>query len=65
MKNCAAYAAKSLQENISLFIVSPAELMSKWVGESQKIVRCLYMLAEKHSPSLILYDEVNLCSVIQ
>lgn len=43
--------------------VSTADLSSKWHGESEKLVRCLFDRARELGPSIVFIDEVDsLCS---
>lgn len=39
--------------------VSAASLLSKWFGESQKMIRSLYEVAWSHAPSIIFIDEFD------
>jgi len=43
----------------TVFNVSAASLLSKWHGESQKMVRMLYTTAWEHTPSIIFIDEFD------
>ena len=41
------------------FWVSIADLTSKFIGESEKLLNMLFELAREHSPSIILIDEMD------
>lgn len=44
---------------LSFFVLRADEVVSKWVGESEKNLSALFSAAEKHAPALIFIDEVD------
>jgi SpoVK/Ycf46/Vps4 family AAA+-type ATPase len=47
------------ESNSSFFSISASSLMSKWVGEGEKMVRALFAVAAVHQPSVVFIDEID------
>ncbi|HTD81171.1 MAG TPA: AAA family ATPase, partial [Thermoplasmata archaeon] len=51
--------AIATENDMTFFNVSIADVLSKWVGESERIVKEIFRQARERAPSIVFFDEIE------
>ncbi|XP_055336848.1 uncharacterized protein LOC129587175 isoform X2 [Paramacrobiotus metropolitanus] len=59
MAKAVAYECGKDITSVPVYVISGAELLTKWVGESENHLRLIFQQAQLNSPSIIFIDELD------
>jgi len=51
--------AVAAENDMTFFNISVADILSKWVGESERIIKELFKQAKERKPSIVFFDEIE------
>ena len=55
----ASECQKIANQKVSVYVRNGADVLSKWVGESERQLRLLFEEAQRNSPAIIFFDEID------